>query len=118
MVQKVQDPKENEENAICIPVILNGLLTDGNNVLILVVLKVKVMGVESFNFCYHSTAPVQLVLLKVLTRKPWHTSSFLLKRSDFRNVFFEKIAWAPSEVVEVKGRRMVKEQNFEAEKFW
>ena len=47
VVQKVQDPKENEENAICIPVILNGLLTDGNNVLILVVLKVKVMGIES-----------------------------------------------------------------------
>ena len=45
--QKVQDPKENEENAIYIPVILNGLLTDGSNVLILVVLKVKVMGIES-----------------------------------------------------------------------
>ena len=47
VVQKVQDPKENEENAIYIPVILNGLLTDGSNVLILVVLKVKVMGIES-----------------------------------------------------------------------
>ena len=100
MVQKAQDPKEKEENAIYIPVILNGLLTDGSNVLILVVLKVKVMGVESFNLCYHSTAPAQRVLLKIL-----------------RNVFFEKIAWAPSEVVEVKGRRMVKEQDFEAEKF-
>ena len=53
MVQKAQDPKEKEENAIYIPVILNGLLTDGSNVLILVVLKVKVMGVESFTFfCY------------------------------------------------------------------
>ena len=47
-VQKAQDPKEKEENAIYIPVILNGLLTDGSNVLILVVLKVKVMGIESF----------------------------------------------------------------------
>ena len=117
MVQKAQDPKEKEENAIYIPVILNGLLTDGNNVLILVVLKVKVMGVESFNLCYHSTAPAQRVLLKILTRKPWHTSPFLLKRSDFRTVFFEKIAWAPSEVAEVKESRMVKEQDFEAEKF-
>ena len=48
MVQKAQDPKEKEENAIYIPVILNGLLIDGSNVLILVVLKVKVMGIESF----------------------------------------------------------------------
>ena len=70
VVQKAQDPKEKEENVIYIPVILNGLLTDGSNVLILVVLKVKVMGVESFNLCYHSTAPAQRVLLKILTRKP------------------------------------------------
>ena len=53
VVQKAQDPKEKKENAIYIPVILNGLLTDGSNVLILVVLKVKVMGIESFTFCYN-----------------------------------------------------------------
>ena len=53
MVQKAQDRKEKEENAIYIPVILNGLLTDGSNVLIPVVLKVKVMGIESFTFCYN-----------------------------------------------------------------
>ena len=50
VVQKVQDPKENEENAIYIPVILNGLLTDGSNVLILVVLKVKVINLKSDTF--------------------------------------------------------------------
>ena len=58
MVQKAQDPKEKEENAIYIPVILNGLLTDGNNVLILVVLKVKVMGVETLPFA--ATPPLHI----------------------------------------------------------
>ena len=70
MVQKVQDPKENEENAICIPVILNGLLTDGNNVLILVVLKVKVMGVESFTFCYTPSQNVWSVLVCMVQNGP------------------------------------------------
>ena len=37
----------------------------------------------------------------LLIRKPWHTSSFLLERTDFKNVIFEKIPWAPSEVAEV-----------------
>ena len=36
------------------------------------------------------------------TTKLWHTSSFLFERTDFRNVIFEKIPWAPSKVAEVK----------------
>ena len=54
--------------------------------------------------------------MKILTRKLWHTSSFLLENTDFKNAIFEKIPWAPSEVAEIKGRRMVKEQDLEAEK--
>ena len=34
VVQKVPDPKEKEENVMYFPAILNGLRTDGNNVLI------------------------------------------------------------------------------------
>ena len=50
------------------------------------------------------------------TTKLWHTSFFSLENSDFKNVIFEKIPWAPSEVVEVKGGLIVKEQDLEAEK--
>ena len=39
---------------------------------------------------------------------------FLLEHSDLKNVTFEKTPWAPSEVTEVKGGRMVKKQDFEA----
>ena len=45
-----------------------------------------------------------------------HTSSFLLEPSDFKNVIFEKIPLAPSKVAVVEGGRMVKKQDFEAEK--
>ena len=55
-------------------------------------------------------------LVKILTRKLGHTSTFSLERTDLKNVIFEKIPWAPSEVAEVKGGRMVKKKDFEAEK--
>ena len=48
--------------------------------------------------------------------KLWHTSFFSFERTDFKNVIFEKIPWAPSEVAEAKAGRMVKEQDLEAEK--
>ena len=48
--------------------------------------------------------------LVISTRKLWYISSFLLERSDLKNVTFEKTPWAPSEVTEVKRGRMVKEQ--------
>ena len=37
-----------------------------------------------------------------LTRKPSYSSFFSASSTDFKNVFFEKIHWAPCEVVEVK----------------
>ena len=37
----------------------------------------------------------------MLTRKPRHASSFSLECTDFKNVIFEKIHCAPSEVAEV-----------------
>ena len=40
-------------------------------------------------------------LVKMLTIKLWHTSSFSLERTDFKNAIFEKIHWAPSEILEV-----------------
>ena len=54
--------------------------------------------------------------MKISTTKVWHISSFSLENSDFKNVFFEKIPWAPSEIIKVKGGRMVKAHDFEAEK--
>ena len=50
------------------------------------------------------------------TTKLWHTSSFSLENSDFKNEIFETIPWAPSEVAKVKGGRVVIEQDLEAEK--
>ena len=47
------------------------------------------------------TPPLWRDLVKISTRKLWHTSSFSLERTDFKNVIFEKIPWAPSEVAEV-----------------
>ena len=41
-------------------------------------------------------------ICKSLTRKPSYSSFFSAWSTDFKNVFFEKIHWAPSEVVEVK----------------
>ena len=46
-------------------------------------------------------APLWGDLVKMLTIKLWHTSSFSFERTDFKNVIFEKIHWAPSEVTEV-----------------
>ena len=62
------------------------------------------------------TPPLWRDLVKWLTRKLWHTSYFLLERTDFKNVIFEKNPWAPSEVSEAKGGHMVKEWDFEAAK--
>ena len=48
-----------------------------------------------------STPPLWRDLVKISQIKLWHTSSFLLERTDFENVIFEKIPWAPSEDAEV-----------------
>ena len=37
------------------------------------------------------TPPLWRYLVKISTRKLWHTSSFSLERTDFKNVIFEKI---------------------------
>jgi hypothetical protein len=47
------------------------------------------------------TPPLWRDLVRILTMKLWHTSSFLFERTDFKNVIFEKIHWPPSEVAEV-----------------
>ena len=47
------------------------------------------------------TPPLWRDLVKILTIKLWHTSSFSLEHTDFENVVFEKIHWAPSEDAEV-----------------
>ena len=47
------------------------------------------------------TPPLWTDLVKILTSKPGHSSTFLLECTDFKNVIFEKIHWAPSEVAEV-----------------
>ena len=50
--------------------------------------------------------------------KAGHTSSFLLERTDFKNVIFEKNPWAPSEdaeVAEVKRPRNSNRQKFSNE---
>ena len=54
-----------------------------------------------FNSPKEHTPPLWRDLVKISTTKLWHTSSFLLERTDFKNVIFEKIPWAPSEVAEV-----------------
>ena len=41
-------------------------------------------------------------ICKSLTRKPSYSSFFSAWSTDFKNVFFEKIHWASSEVIEVK----------------
>ena len=51
--------------------------------------------------CQSGTPPLWRDLVKILTTKLWHTLSFLLERTDFKNVIFEKNLWAPSEVAEV-----------------
>ena len=47
------------------------------------------------------TPPLWPDLVKILTRKPRHASSFSLECTDFKNVIFEKIPWAHSEDAEV-----------------
>ena len=62
-----------------------------------------------------TTPPLLRDLVKISTRKLWHTSSFSLERTDFKNVIFEKIPWAHSEVAEVaevKRPRNSKQQKF------
>ena len=48
-----------------------------------------------------STPPLWRDLVKISTRKLWHTLSFLLERTNFKSIIFEKIPWATSEVAEV-----------------
>jgi hypothetical protein len=57
------------------------------------------------------TPPLWPDLVKILTRKLRHASSFSLERTDFKNIIFEKIHWAHSEdaeVAEVKRPRIPK----------
>ena len=61
------------------------------------------------------TPPLWTDLVKISRIKPRHASSFLLERTDFENVIFEKIHWAPSEdaeVAEVKRPRNSKRRKF------
>ena len=65
---------------------------------------------------FNHTPPLWRDLVNILTRKLWHTSSFSLERTDFKNVTFEKIPWAPYEVAEfaeVKRPRNSKYRKFE-----
>ena len=45
--------------------------------------------------------PLWRDLVKILATKPRYASSFSLECTDFKNVIFKKIHWAPSEVAEV-----------------
>ena len=58
------------------------------------------------NFVYFMAASddreLKTGICKSLTRKPSYSSFFSTSSTDFKNVFFEKIHWAPSEVIEVK----------------
>ncbi len=58
------------------------------------------------NFCYFLVASedreLKTGICKSLTRKPSYSSFFSAWCTDFKNVIFEKIHWAHSEVVEVK----------------
>jgi hypothetical protein len=45
---------------------------------------------------------LKTVNFKSLTRKPSYSSFFSAWYNDFKNVIFENIHWAPSEVIEVK----------------
>ena len=61
------------------------------------------------------TPPLRRDLVKILTRKLRHASSLSLECTDFKNIIFEKIPWAPSkvaEVAEVKQPRNTKRQKF------
>ena len=62
-----------------------------------------------------ATPPLWTDLVKILTRKPRHASSFSLECADFKNIFFEKIPWAPSEVTEVA--KVKRPQNPKQRKF-
>ena len=66
---------------------------------------------------FSSTPPLWTDLVKILTRKLWHTSSFSLERPDFKNVIFEKIPWAPSEVAKVAEVKRPQTQNNENSKW-
>ena len=48
------------------------------------------------------TPPLWTDLVKMFFRKLRHVSFFSFERTDFKNVIFEKIHWAHSEVIEVK----------------
>ena len=47
------------------------------------------------------TPPLWTDLVKILTSKPAHSSSFLLECTDFKNVIFENIPLPLSQVAEV-----------------
>ena len=73
----------------------------------------QLMAVNDTIYQQKSARPLRIVaraslwrdLLKILMIKLWHTLSFSLERTDFKNVIFEKIPWAPSDVAEVKRPR-------------
>ena len=50
---------------------------------------------------FRVTPPLWTDLVKILTSKPGHSSSFLLECTDFKNVIFENIPLPLSEVAEV-----------------
>ena len=56
---------------------------------------------KSVPFETYDTPPLCWDLVKILIRKLWHTSCFLLEHTDFKNVIFEKIPLPLSEVGEV-----------------
>ena len=64
-----------------------------------------------------NTPPLWRDLVKILTTKLWHTTSFSLERTDIKNVIFENIPWAPSEVAKVAEVKRPQTQNNENSKW-
>ena len=76
---------------------------------------------DTFASFRSATPPLWRDLVKISRIKLWHTSSFSLERTDFENVIFEKIPWAPSEdaeVTEVKQPWNTKPRKFSNENLW
>ena len=72
-----------------------------SNVIKKIVVNIRDSEFVNLVFRWRDTPPLWRDLVKISTTKLWHTSSFLLECTDFKNVIFEKIPWAPSEVAEV-----------------
>ena len=60
-----------------------------------------------------ATPPLWRDLVKISSRKLWHTSSFSLERTDFKNVIFEKNHWAHSEDAEVAEVKQPRNQKWQ-----